>query len=248
MAAPVGKMGQPGLTARSSNSGQLNMRGFMLDVEAGRPLRVLAIGAHADDIEIGAGGTVLRLIEDYPELEFQWVVLTGNQDRLAEARSSAEAFLKMATATIDMPGFPDGYLPYQGREVKQFFETLKPFEPDLILTHCRGDLHQDHRLTCELTWNTFRDHLILEFEIPKYDGDLGVPNFYVPLREEHVRRKIDLLSEHFASQRVKHWYERETFLGLMRIRGLESHVTGHAEAFYCRKVVLSRICADPTNV
>jgi LmbE family N-acetylglucosaminyl deacetylase len=217
------------------------MRGFTLDSKPGRPPRVLAIGAHADDIEIGAGGTVLRLIEDYPGLEFRWVVLTGEADRGAEARTSALAFLGKTAETIQLLGFQDGFLPYHGREVKSFFETLKPFEPDLILTHCRSDLHQDHRLACELTWNTFRDQLILEFEIPKYDGDLGTPNFYVPLREEHVRKKIELLSEHFASQRAKHWYERETFLGLMRIRGLECHVAGHAEAFYCRKVVLTGV-------
>jgi LmbE family N-acetylglucosaminyl deacetylase len=201
-----------------------------------RPLRVLAIGAHADDIEIGAGGTILRLIEEYPGLEFKWTVLTGNSDRLAEARNSARAFLGEIAATIELPGFTDGFLPYDGRAVKQFYETLKPFGPDLILTHFRGDLHQDHRLACELTWNTFRDHLIFEYEIPKYDGDLAAPNFYVPLSESQVQRKIDLLSKHFASQRVKHWYERETFLGLMRIRGLECHIAGHAEAFYCRKV------------
>jgi LmbE family N-acetylglucosaminyl deacetylase len=215
------------------------MRGFTIDAAAGRPLRVLAIGAHADDIEIGCGGTVLRLIEEYAGLEFKWVVLTSNRDRMTEARHSAQAFLGPTAAGVELPGFQDGFLPYSGLEVKQFFETLKPFAPDLILTHCRGDLHQDHRLACELTWNTFRDHLILEYEIPKYDGDLGTPNFYVPLREEHVRRKIDLLAEHFASQQVKHWYERETFLSLMRIRGMECHVLGHAEAFYCRKVVFA---------
>jgi LmbE family N-acetylglucosaminyl deacetylase len=220
------------------------MRGFRFDAAVGRPPRVLAIGAHADDIEIGCGGTVLRLTEDFPSLEFKWVVLTSNRDRMAEARRSAGAFLGPAARTIELPGFPDGFLPYSGREVKQFFETLKPFEPDLILTHCRSDLHQDHRLACELTWNTFRDHLILEYEIPKYDGDLGTPNFYVPLGETHVQRKIDLLAEHFASQQVKHWYEQETFLGLMRIRGMECHVAGHAEAFYCRKVVLAPASAS----
>jgi LmbE family N-acetylglucosaminyl deacetylase len=214
------------------------MRGFTLEKAVGRPNRVLAIGAHADDIEIGAGGTVLRLIEDHPDLEFHWVVLTGGQARGAEAARSAEAFLGNAMASVALPGFRDGFLPYHGAEVKAFFETLKPIDPDIILTHCRADLHQDHRLACELAWNTFRDHLILEFEIPKYDGDLGTPNFYVPLSEEHVRKKIDLLSEHFASQRGKHWYERDTFQGLMRIRGMECHETGHAEAFYCRKVVL----------
>jgi LmbE family N-acetylglucosaminyl deacetylase len=215
------------------------MRGFRFDTAGDRQPRVLAIGAHADDIEIGAGGTVIRLIEEFPGLEFKWVVLTGKGDRMAEARKSAEAFLGPAVGSVELPGFPDGFLPYSGHEVKSFFETLKPFAPDLILTHCRGDLHQDHRLACELTWNTFRDHVILEYEILKYDGDLGTPNFYVPLRDEHVRRKIDLLSEHFPSQRVKHWYEREIFLGLMRIRGMECHVAGHAEAFHCRKVVLA---------
>jgi LmbE family N-acetylglucosaminyl deacetylase len=201
---------------------------------------VLVVGAHADDIEIGCGGTVLRLIEEYPTLEFKWVVLTGTQDRMAEARRSAQAFLQAATVSLELPGFQDGFLPYQGHDVKLFFETLKPFAPDLILTHYRNDLHQDHRLACELTWNTFRDHVILEFEIPKYDGDLGTPNFYIPLSENLVQKKIALLSEHFGSQQAKHWYERETFLGLMRIRGLECHVTGHAEAFYCRKVLLTK--------
>jgi LmbE family N-acetylglucosaminyl deacetylase len=211
---------------------------------------VLAIGAHADDIEIGAGGTVLRLVEEYPGLEFKWVVLTGKGDRMAEARSSALAFLETATASVELPSFQDGYLPYSGGEVKQFFETLKPFAPDLILTHYRGDLHQDHRLACELTWNTFRDHVILEYEIPKYDGDLGTPNFYVPLGEEHMRKKVELLGEHFASQKAKHWYERDLFLGLMRIRGMECHVAGCAEAFYCRKVVLagtSPAGSDPSS-
>jgi LmbE family N-acetylglucosaminyl deacetylase len=215
------------------------MLGFTFHAQRDRPLRVLAVGAHADDIEIGCGGTVLRLIEEYPGLEFKWVVLTGSQDRMAEARRSAQAFLETATVSLELPGFHDGFLPYQGRDVKQFFETLKPFAPDLILTHYRNDLHQDHRLACELSWNTFRDHVILEFEIPKYDGDLGTPNFYVPLSESQVKKKIALLSEHFGSQQVKHWYERETFLGLMRIRGLECHVTGHAEGFYCRKVLLA---------
>ena len=133
-----------------------------------------------------------------------------------------------------------GFFPYLGTSVKDRFEALKDeVSPDVIFTHSGLDAHQDHRLVAELTWNTFRDHLILEYEIPKYDGDLGTPNFYVPLREEHVRKKIALLSEHFASQQVKHWYDPETFLVLMRIRGLECHVAGHAEAFYCRKVILS---------
>ena len=216
------------------------MRGFRFDTAANRAPRVLAIGAHADDIEIGAGGTVLRLVEEYPGLEFKWVVLTGKRDRMAEARSSALAFLGTATASIELPSFQDGYLPYLGSEVKQFFETLKPFAPDLILTHCRSDLHQDHRLACELTWNTFRSHLILEYEIPKFDGDLGRPNVFVPLSEEVVERKVELLEQHFATQTGKHWFDRETFLGLMRLRGMEAaSPTRFAEAFTSRKVVLA---------
>jgi LmbE family N-acetylglucosaminyl deacetylase len=211
----------------------------MIDAAAGRPLRVLAIGAHADDIEIGGGGTVLRLIEEYPGLEFKWVVLTSSRDRMNEARRSAEAFLGSAAAAVELPGFQDGFLPYSGLEVKQFFETLKPFAPDLILTHCRGDLHQDHRLACELTWNTFRDHLILEYEIPKYDGDLGSPNVFVPLDRRTCKRKAKCLQDVFGSQREKHWFEIETFLGLMRLRGMECRAPkGYAEAFYARKLVL----------
>src|SRR5262249_24556708 len=139
------------------------MRGFTIDRAAGHLARVLVIGAHADDIEIGAGGAILRLIAQNPRPEFRWGVLTGSPDRSAGARRSSEAFLGATAGSVELPGFDDGFLPYNGLAVKRFFETLKPFAPDLILTHCRGDLHQDHRLTCELTWNTFRDHLILEF-------------------------------------------------------------------------------------
>jgi LmbE family N-acetylglucosaminyl deacetylase len=206
----------------------------------GRVRRVLLIGAHSDDIEIGCGGAVLRLAEEHPDLEVKWVVLTGDPRREDEARHSAEAFLGGVRFSLEFPGFRDGFLPYDGGRVKEFFETLKPFDPDLILTHQRHDLHQDHRLCCELAWNTFRDHLILEYEIPKFDGDLGTPNFYVPLSEEHVRTKLELLSRHFATQRGKHWFEDNTFLGLMRLRGMECHAAGHAEGFYCRKVVLGR--------
>jgi len=214
------------------------MQGFRFDATAGRPLRVLAIGAHADDIEIGAGGTVLRLVEEYPGLEFKWVVLTGKGDRMAEARSSALAFLGTATASIELPSFQDGYLPYLGGEVKQFFETLKPFAPDLILTHCRGDLHQDHRLACELTWNTWRDHLILEYEIPKYDGDFGSPNLFSPLPAATLERKISLVLEHFPSQAGKHWLTPDLLRAVARIRGMECVAADTvAEAFYCRKGV-----------
>ncbi len=200
--------------------------------------RVLAIGAHSDDIEIGGGGTILRLLEEHPHLEFAWVVLTGTVQRQNEARRSVEGFLGNTPHTLHLPGFDDGYLPHSGREVKQFFETLKPFAPDLILTHARHDLHQDHRFACELVWNTFRNHLIWEYEIPKYDGDLRTPNLYVPLSDAHAKRKVALLNEHFATQRNKHWFTDETFLGLMRVRGLECAHPGYAEGFYTRKMVV----------
>jgi LmbE family N-acetylglucosaminyl deacetylase len=203
--------------------------------------RLLAVGSHADDIEIGAGGTVLALTQAFPGLEVDWVVLAASDDREVEARASAEAFLAEAgTTRVDVHGFRDGFLPYRGEEVKEVFEELKARgEPDIVLTHTRSDLHQDHRLACELTWNTFRNHLILEYEIPKVDGDLGVPNAYVPLSVEIAQRKVSLLQRHFASQASKHWFDGETFMGLMRLRGVEAVAESrYAEAFICRKVVI----------
>jgi LmbE family N-acetylglucosaminyl deacetylase len=216
----------------------------MLAVDVGgpsRPLRrLLAIGAHSDDIEIGCGGTLLRLLEEHPRLEMFWMVLSANGPRADEARASAEAMLAGATAReIQIESFRDGFLPYEGGAVKDRFEHLKTrFQPDLILTHYGGDAHQDHRLVSELTWNTFRDHLILEFEIPKYDGDLGRPNFFVRLNEEVVVRKIDHLLTHFQSQLGRRWFTEDLFRSLMRLRGMECNApSGHAEAFYARKVV-----------
>jgi LmbE family N-acetylglucosaminyl deacetylase len=201
------------------------------------PLRVLVIGSHADDIEIGCGGTLLRLAAER-ELEVHWVVLSGSEERAAEARRSAEAFLAGATFELDVQGFRDAFFRYGG-EVKEFFESLKPVGPDLILTHHDSDLHQDHRLVAELTWNTFRDHLILEYEIPKYDGDLGSPNVFVHLDEETARRKAALLVEFFPSQRGKPWFTEDLFLSLMRLRGMEAaSPSGYAEGFYGRKVTL----------
>jgi LmbE family N-acetylglucosaminyl deacetylase len=206
------------------------------------PLRLLAIGAHSDDIEIGCGGTILKLIGEGSLSEVCWVVLTGERKRATEAGNSAEALLAEVTAKhVILKDFRDGYFPYDGAEIKQFFEELKEeFSPDVILTHQRNDLHQDHRVTCELTWNTFRDHLILEYEIPKYDGDLGVPNLFVPLDEGLCRKKIDHLMKHFASQSSKRWFKEDLFSGLLRLRGMECNSpTAYAEAFYCRKVVLT---------
>ena len=205
------------------------------------PLRVLTIGAHPDDAEIGCGGTLLRLVRDEAIAAACWVVLTGETDRAEEARASAEALLSGAPETLILQrGFRDGFLPYEGGEVKAFFEELKrDFSPDLIFTHHRNDLHQDHRIACELTWNTFRDHLILEYEVPKYDGDLGQPNVFVPLEDDVRRRKLDHLMGHFGSQATKRWFKEDLFSGLMRLRGMECNSpTSYAEAFYCRKAVL----------
>ncbi len=208
-----------------------------------RPLRVLAFGAHCDDIEIGAGATILGLIACGTPVEFDWVVLTSDKQRAAEAHASAAAFLEGAAgARVVVEGFRTSFLPYEGAAVKEAFERVKRTiaPPDLILTHHERDRHQDHRLVSELTWNTFRDHLILEYEIPKYDGDLGQPNSFVPVSDEHVRRKVALLEQHFPSQSDKRWFTAETFRGLMRLRGIEAAAaSGYAEAFHARKVVLS---------
>jgi LmbE family N-acetylglucosaminyl deacetylase len=214
-----------------------------LDLERG-PARVLAIGCHADDIEIGCGGTLLALGERRPDLEVTWLVLSADGTRADEARASATAFLDVVStrATIAVEAFRDGFFPYLGPAVKERFEELKrEISPDLIFTHVGIELHQDHRLVSELTWNTFRDHLILEYEIPKYDADLTAPNVYVPLSEDLVRRKVELLLEHFPSQRDKHWFTEDLFRGLMRVRGMEARSpTQFAEGFRCRKLVLAR--------
>jgi LmbE family N-acetylglucosaminyl deacetylase len=202
---------------------------------------VLCIGAHCDDIEIGCGGTVLRLLELNPALDVYWVVLCGSEPRRSEALEAARRFLGAgAEKRVQIQGFRDGFLPYLGGEVKDFFERLKgQVQPDLILTHFRSDLHQDHRLVSDLTWNTFRDHLILEFEIPKYDGDLGAPNVFVPLSDVLVARKIEGVMGAFASQRGRRWFSEDTFRALMRLRGVECNAPeNYAEAFYARKLVL----------
>jgi LmbE family N-acetylglucosaminyl deacetylase len=204
-------------------------------------LRVLVLGAHADDIEIGCGGTILHLVEQGQVEAATWVVLSATQERAAEAEASAAAFLDgVAGQTVGVHRFRDGFLPYEGAAVKEVFERLKhEVDPDLVLTHRGGDAHQDHRLVSELTWNTFRDHLILEYEIPKYDGDLGRPNLFVPLPEPTYRRKLELLQKGFPSQQGKAWFTEDTFLGLMRLRGMEANAPSrHAEGFFCRKLVL----------
>jgi LmbE family N-acetylglucosaminyl deacetylase len=216
------------------------MIGLKLDAGAKKPLQVLCLGSHSDDIEIGCGGTVLRLAEQYPGCEFHWVVFSAIGVREEEARRAASLFVDAAHLKGPLlKEFRDGFMPFAGAEVKATFEELKAICPDVIFTHNRKDAHQDHRLIAELTWNTFRSHLILEYEIPKYDGDLGQPNLFVPLETETYQKKVRYIMDAFQSQHPKHWFKPETFLALMRLRGMECNApSGHAEAFYCRKLVL----------
>jgi len=203
------------------------------------PIRqLLLLGAHADDIEIGCGGTVLRLIAENPEMIVRYVVFSGSANRQAEARAAASQLLYSASKNdVTFYTFKDGYLPFDP-SIKDAFEEIKQtFQPDLILTHRRDDAHQDHRTINALTWNTWRDHSILEYEIPKWDGDIGQPNVFVPLTDLIVDKKISILLSSFASQASKHWFDEETFKGLMRLRGIESNVR-YAEAFTARKIVL----------
>jgi LmbE family N-acetylglucosaminyl deacetylase len=200
---------------------------------------ILTIGAHADDLEIGCGGTILHLGQSHPDAEVVWVVLSSEGTRADEARRSADDFLQdFSNVRVIVKEFRDGFFPYLGGLVKEFFEELKStVSPDLVFTHQRSDLHQDHRVVNELTWNTFRDHLILEYEIPKYDGDLGNPGVFVPISETVAARKIELLQEHFATQADKHWFQEELFRGLLRLRGMQAPTpTRYAEAFHCRKL------------
>jgi len=211
-------------------------------VPAGKHLRVLCLGAHADDIEIGAGGTLLSWMGQGHVLEVRWCVLSAAAERESEAKASAEDFLAGAeSARIEVMWFKDGLFPAQSAEIKAWFETLKDGpSPDVILTHRRNDAHQDHREVCRHTWNTFRDHLILEYEIPKWDGDMGQPNLYVPLTSKTLERKIELLMAHFGTQRSKHWFDDGTFRGLARLRGMECRAPErYAEAFLARKLVMA---------
>lgn len=206
----------------------------------GHPLNILCLGCHSDDIEIGCGGTILRLIEEHPEWRFHWVVFSAIGVRRAEAERAAELFVgKPRLERMMLHEFRDGFMPYLGSEVKMRFEEMKSMiSPDVIFTHNRDDAHQDHRLISELTWNTFRNHLILEYEIPKYDGDIRQPSVFVPLKRETYESKVRFLLEAFQSQQYKSWFEESTFLSMMRLRGMECNAaSGYAEAFYCRKIV-----------
>ena len=217
------------------------MRGLTLSYRD-RPIeQLLCLGAHCDDIEIGCSATVLTLLAQYPDLNVTWVVMAGDERRAQEGLESAHALLAgIPKKTVLVQSFRDGFLPYQGAAVKEYFEGLKAdVSPDLVLTHWRQDLHQDHRLVSELTWNTFRDHLIWEYEIPKYDGDLGNSNLFVPVDAAICRRKVENLLTTFATQADKPWFREDLFLALMRLRGMECHApSGYAEAFYCRKAVM----------
>lgn len=215
------------------------MLAFNLSRVTGGRFRILCLGAHCDDIEIGCGGSLLRLSQSRKDIEIYWAVFSSGSERKSEAEASAQLFLRDASrSTVKVHEFRESFFPYQGQAIKEFFELLgREYSPDLIFTHFGRDRHQDHRTVSELTWNTFRDHLILEYEIPKYDGDLGSPNCYIDLDESTCERKIDYIMECFRSQRNRPWFTRDTFRALLRLRGIESRST-YAEGFYCRKFIL----------
>lgn len=202
------------------------------------PLKILCLGAHSDDIEIGCGATILRLTESIPSI-ICWVVFSAGPIREAEAKECSSLFLKACgSSRVLIKGFRNGFFPYTAMEIKEYFEQLKTeFNPDVIFTHYRDDLHQDHRLISELTWNTFRNHWILEYEIPKYDGDFGTPNLFLPVNDEICKRKAEYILKCHVSQKDRHWFTADTFSSMLRLRGVES---GHryAESFYCRKLLL----------
>ena len=214
----------------------------MIPVQLGRVRRVLCLGAHSDDIEIGCGGTILQLLSGCSNVDVRWIVFSSNAEREREARASADLFLKKAKSKkVIVKRFRDGFFPYDGAKIKESLEKMrKDLNPDLIFTHYRDDRHQDHRVVSDLTWNTFRRHLILEYEIPKYDGDMGSPNWFVPLKPRVCERKIKYICEMFKTQQVKGWLTEDTFLALMRLRGVECQAADkYAEAFYCRKLTLA---------
>jgi len=206
-----------------------------------RPLRrILCLGSHCDDIEIGCGGTILRLLREHPEVEIYWLVFSSTPVRKKEAARAADLFTEGAKKKrVVIRNYRDRFFPSQNVQIKGTFDKLKKeFDPDVVFTHYRSDLHQDHRVICELTWNTFRSHLILEYEIPKYDGDLGIPNFFVGLDRATCERKAKYILDSFVSQRSKPWFTADTFLALPRIRGVEANAPGlFAEAFHCRKLL-----------
>ena len=216
------------------------MRPFRLG-EPGRPLEsILCIGAHCDDIEIGCGGTLLQLCRQHPGLTVDWFIAVAPAQRAEESRQAAGRLLQDAGSyRLDLHDFPDGHLPYCASEVKNRLRALASgINPDIVLTHTKDDAHQDHRFLAELTWQTFRDHVVVEYEIPKYDGDTGAPNVFVHLTRAIARRKIDAIVRNFPSQRTHQWFDEELFSGVLRLRGMQARAAeGHAEAFYGAKLV-----------
>jgi len=216
----------------------------MWQVPLGSTRRILCLGAHSDDIEIGVGGTLLKLVEQRPDLEVWWIVFSAPGYREVEAQQSANDFLSGVTnREIRVGSFRESYFPSEWPAIKDWFEEIKAkFDPDIVFTHYRDDRHQDHRVLSDLAWNTFRNHLILEYEILKYDGDLGQPNVFVPLSERLCARKVELLLKHFKTQSTKHWFTSDTFEAMHRIRGIEcASASGRAEAFYSRKLILETL-------
>jgi LmbE family N-acetylglucosaminyl deacetylase len=212
-----------------------------IKLESDQGIKILCLGSHCDDIEIGCGGTLLSILQKSKNVEVQWVVFSSDPIREKEARSSADIFLESAgRKTIKVEKFRNGFFPYVGGKIKDYFEEMKEStSPDLIFTHYHNDLHQDHRTISELTWNTFRSHLILEYEIPKYDGDFGTPNLFVPLEPSICHRKVDNVLKSFKTQGDKHWLTEDLLFSILRIRGMECvSMTKYAEAFYCRKITL----------
>jgi LmbE family N-acetylglucosaminyl deacetylase len=217
------------------------MQRLLLNRSLNSPLRILCLGAHSDDIEIGCGGALLRLLRENRQVAVTWVIFSADAIRRRETESSAALFLAGARhVAVICHEHRDSFFPDFGQEIKEHFLSLQTTcKPDLILTHYRDDLHQDHRVVADLTWNVFRNHLILEYEIPKYDGDLGRPNFFVPLDPALCRRKTQLILRSFRSQKGRDWFTRDLFLALLRLRGMECRSpSGYAEAFYCRKIVI----------
>jgi LmbE family N-acetylglucosaminyl deacetylase len=212
-----------------------------LGARPGAPLRILCLGAHSDDVEIGCGGTILRLLAEHPGSTVHWVVFSASELREREGRASAADFLAgAANVTVAVKRYRESFFPAQWTDIKESFEEIRrAAEPDVVFSHARQDLHQDHRVVSELTWNTFRNHLVLEYEIPKYEGDLGAPNLFVPLARAVADRKVELLQKHFASQASHPWFRADTFHGLMSIRAVECNAPeGRAEAFTARKVAV----------
>lgn len=218
------------------------MRIFDLLPDGKESVNILCLGAHCDDIEIGCGGTMLQFLQSNSNISMTWVVFCSDDERSREAARSFDRFSQNALHNkIVIHHFRDGFLPWLGLEVKEAFEEMKAWaDPDVIFTHYREDLHQDHRLISDLTWNTFRNHLILEYEIMKYDGDIGRTNTYMPIDEENCRKKIDLIMDSYRSQKSKKWFTDDLFWALPRIRGMEINAPSrYAEAFYSRKVVIA---------